>query len=220
MGANDRISYDLPCYKSSSYFLDSLLTLSAGEFHSEFLDWDHIGNIAQVHYRTFNRPLGIDFEYTSQSSQLVEQFYTHMNNMGIGEKCFRLNLRTSFANVGRMKDNYSLYQLNEKKAISADKLICRPESLFTIEPDGNVLPCCGYNRFIKGIVLGNINDESVERIISNANNHRVINLLLNNNFMGIQKELFGADNSLPTQYRSNCEACEVCFGKGAESNIN
>ncbi len=188
------------------------LSLSAGEFHSEFLNWNHISNIVIVHYKSYNRPLGIDFEYTKESSHLVEQFRNHMIKKGVDEKCYKLNLRTNFANVGRMKDNYELYRLNDKRLISTKKLICRPEKMFTVEPDGDILPCCGYNRYIKDIALGNIYKESFLDIVQNTINHKAMNLLMNKNFEEIQNELFGENNNLPKEYSSVCEACEKCFG--------
>jgi radical SAM protein with 4Fe4S-binding SPASM domain len=183
--------------------------ISAGEFHSEFLDWNHVGNIATVHHKTFAKPLFIDFECTKESIHMVDEFKQHLKDKGVSEKWYRLNVRTDLALVGRMKDNFERI---DKKFMSAAKLRCIPQELFTVEPDGDIYPCCGFNRYIKGLSLGNIYSNSVSEIINNTVNHKPLNLLYEKSFLEIQNELFGENNTLPTQYNSKCEACENCFG--------
>jgi MoaA/NifB/PqqE/SkfB family radical SAM enzyme len=187
------------------------LSMSAGEFHNEFLDWSYAKNIAKEYFATFGHPLRIDFEITPGKDNLVDEFKAYLKDEGIAEEAYKLDVRRFIANIGRWKEK-------EGKPVGAKPLSsfrkCNAINRFVVDPDGKVMPCCGFNRFIDGISLGNLNHDTVAEVIERAQSHIPTRLLNEVPMDALHRELSQAFD-LPTQFWTICEVCEAIFGNPA-----
>ncbi|HDQ41720.1 MAG TPA: radical SAM protein [Desulfonatronum sp.] len=183
------------------------LSMSAGEFHREFLDWSHAANIAKEHFAFFEQPMRFDFEYSPGKEHLVEDFKACLAEHGVQEHMYFLGMRTFIANIGRWKETHR-GPINAKPLHSFKK--CNAVNRFVVDPDGKVLPCCGFNRFNQGISLGNVNTSTVADIIEQAQSHAPNRLLTYVPMDAVYAELARAF-PLPRDFSVICEVCEAIF---------
>lgn len=185
------------------------VSISAGEFHMEFLDWTHVRNIANEYYNFFSKPLYIDFEVTPERKSLIDQFNVYMAEQNVPEHAYDLHVRTCIANVGRWKE-LSGMPVTPKSIASFRK--CNSINRFIVAPEGEVMPCCGFNRYIKNISVGNVNTHSVAEILDQAQHHTVTRYLtmapLNEIYAELSKKF-----ELPSNFSVICELCEAIFDK-------
>ncbi|MDP4030247.1 MAG: radical SAM protein [Gallionella sp.] len=185
------------------------LSMSAGEFHNEFIDWSYARNIAKHYFATFAHPLRIDFEVTPGKEHLIDEFKAYMKEQGVPDDAFTLDIRKFIANVGRWKEA-------DGKAVVAKPIgsfkKCTAINRFVVDPDGKVLPCCGFNRFIDGISVGNLNNNSVAEVIEQAQNQVATRYLTLVPMGAIYEELIKRFE-LPKDFSVICEVCEAIFSK-------
>lgn len=185
------------------------LSMSAGEFHNEFIDWYYARNIAKHYFATFAHPLRIDFEVTPGKEHLIDEFKAYMKEQGVPDDAFTLDIRKFIANVGRWKEA-------DGKAVVAKPIgsfkKCTAINRFVVDPDGKVLPCCGFNRFIDGISVGNLNNNSVAEVIEQAQNQAATRYLTLVPMDAIYEEL-SKRFELPKDFSVICEVCEAIFSK-------
>lgn len=185
------------------------LSMSAGEYHQEFLDWMHAVNIARAHFEAFAQPMRFDFEYSPGKAHLVENFKTCLAEHGVHENMYSLGVRTFIANIGRWKESKG-GPISPKPMNSFKK--CNSINRFVVDPDGKVLPCCGFNRFNPGIVLGNVNSMTIAEIIEQAQHHVSTRYLTTVPMDAIYANL-EKTFPLPQGFSVICEVCEAIFGK-------
>jgi len=186
-----------------------MLAMSAGEFHQEWIPPSNAKNIISEYNRTFGVPFTIDFEVTKGKEHLEQEFRDYLSSEGIPEDAYNIRLRKIIANLGRGKDLED--GVAEVKPIGAFGK-CNAVNRFVVQPDGKVVPCCGFNRFNDGIVLGNIHESSVAQIIKDANSNFVNQLLTHKPLY----ELYDALKMqfvMPKNFTVACEICEAIFGK-------
>lgn len=184
------------------------LNMSAGEFHQEFLDWSHAANIAREHFAAFGAPIRFDFEYAPGKAYLVEDFKAYLADHAVQDHMYSVGERTFIANIGRWKDSQN-GPVNPKPLASFKK--CQSINRFVVDPDGSVLPCCGFNRFNQGISLGNVNQSTVAEIIDQAQSHVSTHYLTLAPMDAVYTEL-GKAFPLPQNFSVICEICEAIFG--------
>jgi MoaA/NifB/PqqE/SkfB family radical SAM enzyme len=186
----------------------SNLAISAGQFHHEFLDWSYHKNVITAHHQVMGTKIRVDFEYAPGHSILLDEFINFLKDNGVNSEWYKLGVRTSLASVGRWKDNQEAYST---PMIPVEDLgSCEPVEWFTVDPNGDVFPCCGFNKEISGLVLGNVNCQSVSDIIQSRNTHIPFIYLYNMHFHEIHKKLAN-HIVLPEKFTSQCEACESIF---------
>jgi len=109
------------------------------------------------------------------------------------------------------------------KQIPKDELIfeskkliggCSVMEVIQINPEGDIIPCCGSGAGAKYLALGNINENGLKEIINNAE----INPLFNSLFVwlgpyGLMKELSSAERKkyLSGKHTGVCHACYEIF---------
>ena len=184
-----------------------MFSMSAGEFHHEWLDWTYAKNALSEFYRIFKHPMSIDFETTPGNEQLLNDFKTYIAENGIKEDQYKLRERKIVANLGRWKD------LDEgiirQKPIEAFGK-CNAINRFSIQPDGDVVPCCGFNRYNTGIILGNVLNSSIPDVIQAAQTNLANKYLTELPISTIYKEL-SKEFTLPDKFSVICEICELIF---------
>jgi len=186
-----------------------MFSMSAGEFHHEWLDWKYAKNAISEYHRIFKHPLSIDFETTPGNENLMDEFKEHVAKEGITEKQYILRERKIVANLGRWKD------LDEgiirQKPIDAFGK-CGAINRFSIQPDGDVVPCCGFNRYNTGIILGNVLNSSIPEVITAAQENLANKYLTHVPMNVIYKEL-SKEFTMPDKFSVICELCELIFSK-------
>lgn len=185
------------------------ISMSVGEFHHEFLDWSYARNIAKEYFSVFEQPLRFDFELVPGNERLLEEFKRYMKEQEVPENAYSLELRKFIANIGRWKESEG--RPVGSKPISSFKK-CNAINRFVVDPDGKVLPCCGFNRFIDGISVGNLHDNTVAELIEQAQTHVATRYLTYAPMDAIYQELSTAFE-LPKDFSVICEVCETIFGK-------
>ncbi|MBF0275140.1 MAG: radical SAM protein [Nitrospinae bacterium] len=188
---------------------NDMLSMSAGEFHHEWLDWKHAKNCIQAFYDTYNAPMSIDFETTPGNEGLIDEFKAYLDQKGIAETMYKFRERTLVANLGRWKD-LDEGIIREKPMEVYGK--CNAINRFSIQPSGDVVPCCGFNRFNPGIILGNVLNSSIAEIITNAQNN-IANKYLTAFPMNKVYEELSKKFELPNKFSVICEICELIFSK-------
>ena len=186
-----------------------MLSMSAGEYHQEWIALSNARNIIDAYYTDYNLPFTIDFEYSKGKDHLVSEFTDYLCGEGIPEHTYKIRPRTIIAKLGRGKDIDE--QTMDIKPIKAFG-ICPSIGRFVVQPEGYVVPCCGFNRYIEGLSLGSIYEHSVSEIISMASTNLVNRYLTHVPLRDMHKEL-SKHFDLPSDFSVNCELCEVIFGK-------
>lgn len=186
------------------------LSMSAGEYHQEWIEPSYARNIIKAYYAAYEQPFTIDFEYSNGKEHLVEQFQLYMRGEGISEEMYTIRPRTFIAPVGRAKDQLEEGSVSLKSPASYGK--CNAVNRFVVQPDGFVVPCCGFNETNTGINLGNINEESVGMVIRKGNTN-IVNQYLTHVPLGKIHEALAKRFPLPLGYATNCDLCEALFAK-------
>jgi molybdenum cofactor biosynthesis enzyme MoaA len=184
------------------------LTISAGEFHQEWIEPLRACNIIKDYHGTFGVPITVDFEITHGKDHLADEFLELAHAEGIEESQFKFRVRKLIANLGRGKD-LSPGATTNKPIKTFGK--CKAINRFVAQPDGRVVPCCGFNRFNDGIVLGDISKSSYQDIVDNAN-HNIVNRYLTHVPLHELHAELAQQFTMPDQFSSSCELCEAIFG--------
>lgn len=186
-----------------------MLSMSAGEYHQEWIELSNARNIIDAYYKEFNLPFTIDFEYSKGKEYMVSEFREYLRGEGLSEETYKIRPRTIIAKLGRGKDINE--QTMDTKPLEAFG-VCPSIGRFVVQPEGYVVPCCGFNRYIEGLSLGNIYEHSVSEIITMASSNLVNRYLTHVPLRDMHKEL-SKHFDLPSDFSVNCELCEVIFAK-------
>ena len=186
-----------------------MLTMSAGEYHQEWIPLSYCRNAIKEYYRAFAKPMEVNFEITQDKEHLVEEFHDYMKENGVSTDWYNLRTRRLIANLGRGKEELEEGTTEAKPARVFGK--CNAINRFAIQPDGKVVPCCGFNRFNDGLTLGNIYEHSVAEIIEMGKTNVINRLLIEKPMWEIYEEL-KPHFDMPEKYCVSCELCEAMFG--------
>ncbi|MDH3349248.1 MAG: phosphotransferase [Desulfobulbaceae bacterium] len=185
-------------------------TISVGQFHLEYINKSCSMHLIKYHNEIFDCPLRqINFEYVKERPDILENYVSYLHNNGLDKNNYTLNKRTVFQSIGH------------SALTNANAVVKRPAESFTttcnwltdliIEPTGDVFPCCGFNRYNKGIVIGNVYRSSIQQIIENAQHNPVMTLLRKHSFAQLHSFLIEAGFSLPFVADGLCNFCEIIF---------
>jgi len=188
---------------------NDMLSMSGGEYHQEWIPPSYAANIIRAYQAAYKMPFTIDFEYSNGKEHLVDEFKAFLKGEGIPDAWYKVRIRTFIAPLGRGKD-LAEGSTTAKSPNAYAK--CNAINRFVVQPDGHVVPCCGFNRFNPGINLGNIYEQSVAEVIKAGNTSIVNRYLTHVALRDIYKEL-AAHFDLPKEYAANCELCEALFAK-------
>lgn len=191
--------------------LDSIVA-SGGQFHMEHIDKEGTRNLIKFYTEIFNAPFKrLDFEYVKGEEQILEDYKQYLEDSGIEKKNYNIVERTIFQSIGH------------SRALDPSTIRMRPVGVFTglcqwvkdliIEPTGDIYPCCGFNRYNKGIVIGNIFENSLNEVVSKTQVNPVMQMLKKYPFSVLHAILSSAGFDLPKEADGPCHICEMIFSK-------
>lgn len=185
------------------------IAVSAGQFHLPYIDRVCSKNLIKAYRAVFDTPLPrVDFEYVSGNEHILAEYRAYLSDNGVSNQDYKLVERTVFQTTGNSK-------------IVSDKIIAkRPASIFQglcpwvkdliVDPNGNVYPCCGFNRYNKGIVIGNIHKQSLEEIRVSAQVNPVMIMLKHHSFAYLHS-LLRRRFEISDEADGLCDICEDIF---------
>jgi len=88
-----------------------------------------------------------------------------------------------------------------------------PGNIFFVEHNGDVKPCCGYATGSKRLTIGNINTDSVARIIAGANRNRFVNTVFSSGLSVIRDRLIKLGIEFPGKTDDHCFFCWYVLNK-------
>lgn len=115
--------------------------------------------------------------------------------------------KRSVINAGAIDDKlYPIYANKFKEASSLT--VCPSTTLFTIWPDGRVMPCCSAGTH-ESLAFANIHDNSTAEILDKLHSTRVISVLREKGPAGLVPDLdkSSQDEVIAQKYCSDCDMC-------------
>ena len=186
------------------------MNLSVGEFHQEWISFSTIGNVVSAFWEQFNQPIYLLVTFSKGNGGIYHKLCDHFAKRGIPEKAYTSQIFPGIAHLGRGNEelaghsNPAIPIANYKKCVGINR--------FSIEPTGKVAPCCGFNRFINGLCMGNVYEKSVPEIVEDTNTNIIYQYLKHKPLHEIHQVL-SAKFDLKSGFRHKCEVCEELFGK-------
>jgi MoaA/NifB/PqqE/SkfB family radical SAM enzyme len=185
------------------------IAVSAGQFHLPFISRDCSANLIKAYRAVFGVPLPrLDFEYVSGNKEVLSEYVSYLTDQGISDKDYKLVERTVFQTTGNSRIVSD--EIIKKRPASVFQGLCPWVKDLIVDPDGDVYPCCGFNRYNKGIVLGNIHDQSLESIRNSAQTNPVMIMLKFHSFAYLHS-LVRLEFNLPEDADGLCDICEDIF---------
>lgn len=186
------------------------INLSVGEFHQEWIPFSTISNIVAAYWEEFQHPIFLNVTFSKGNKAIYNRLCEHFEKCGIPEDAYTSLIYPAVAHLGRA-DEVITEDADPVQPVSNFKE-CGAINKFTVEPTGYVAPCCGFNRFVKGICVGNIYNDTVQEIFDNTNKNIIYHYLKFKTQNEVH-ELLSKKFDLKTHYRHKCELCQDLFGK-------
>lgn len=185
------------------------IAVSAGQFHLPHISRDCTKNLIKAYRFAFGLPLPrIDFEYVVGNEHILKEYKSYLSEHGISEQDYKLVERTNFQTTGNSKIVSD--KVITKRSVSVFQSLCPWVKDLIVDPYGNVYPCCGFNRYNKGIIIGNIHNQSLEEINNRAQVNPVTRMLRFHSFAYLHSILRRQFN-LPDDADGLCDICEDIF---------
>ena len=185
------------------------IAVSAGQFHLPYIARECSANLIKAYRSVFGMPLPrVDFEYVAGNEQVLKEYKSYLTEQGIEDKDYRLVERTVFQTTGNSK--ISSDEIITKRPANVFQGLCPWVKDMIVDPDGDVYPCCGFNRYNKGIVIGNIHRQTLEEIKNNAQINPVIVMLKFHSFAYLHS-LLKKKFELSDEADGLCDICEDIF---------
>ena len=121
-------------------------------------------------------------------------------------------MRAHPENAAAINNNITNNNIIQKRPVSVFKGLCPWTKDLIVSPNGDVYPCCGFNRYIDGIVIGNIHHQTLEEIKNAAQVNPVVIMLKRHSFAYLHS-LLAEGFDLPKQADGLCDICEIIFSK-------
>lgn len=186
------------------------LQVSAGVYHQEFIDFDRICLLADCHYRMFGRRLSLNFELLAggQIKAQEDSVRDKLAAAGVAQ-CVSLRFRC-IDQVGRGRDlvETPLRQIDEP---------CRAIDQITIEPDGAVRPCCGFNNENHGVKIGELAKHRLRDLVKRMQNDPILQFLARNPMSAIFDHVAGEKNA--AGYAAACSLCQHALGAIVDKEV-
>ncbi|MFZ5766894.1 MAG: radical SAM/SPASM domain-containing protein [Thermodesulfobacteriota bacterium] len=191
--------------------LDSIVA-SGGQFHMEHIDRAGTKNLIKSYNEIFAAPLRrLDFEYVKGQEHILRDYVDYLRDAGITQDKYNLVERTMFQSIGhsRSLDPATI----DKRPAGVFASLCQWVKDLIVEPTGDIYPCCGFNRYNKGIVIGNIFTDSLPDVVAAAQKNPVMQMLATTPFSVLHAILAKAGFALPAVADGPCDICELIFAK-------
>lgn len=187
------------------------IAISAGQYHLPHIDRHCSMNLIKAYRAVFDTPLPrLDFEYVEGNEQLLADYKAYLAENGISEKDYRLVERTVFQTTGN--SHITAKEIIHKRPATVFQGLCPWVKDLIIEPSGDVFPCCGFNRYNKGIVIGNIHEKTLEEIRNSAQVNPVMVMLKKHPFAYLHA-LLAQKFDIADTADGLCDICENIFSK-------
>lgn len=187
-----------------------VITASAGQFHMDYIDRSCIVNAVNAYKAIFpGAPFKIDFEFLPGNERIYSDYLEYLSNSGLSEDDYAISKRVGLQEVGEIKNAPEVRDI-PKTSVSSYTKPCAWVRDLIIDPHGDVFPCCGMNRYIRGLVIGNIHDSPLDSIVNSAQTNPVVKIIKRHPFNIIYdalKDRFG----LSSNCGGICGACEMLF---------
>ena len=190
---------------------DSIVA-SGGQFHMEHIDKASTRNLIKLYTELFNVPFRrLDFEYVKGEEQVLKDYIEYLEKSGIDKNNYNLVERTMFQSIGhsRSLDPGTI----TKRPAGVFAGLCQWVKDLIIEPTGDIYPCCGFNRYNKGIVIGNIFKNSLKEVVARAQTDPVLQMIKKYPFSMLHAILCNEGFDLPNEADGPCDICELIFSK-------
>ena len=178
--------------------------VSAGVYHQEYIPFQTLENLMDIHYEVFKSPLYIDYETHSPSEEEMDAIRSVFESKGLMEKA-TFHLR-SVCPIGRGANLDCGYQLVQADGVGPCEII----NQIVIDPDGSVRPCCGLNSGIEGLKIGNIYHDKLSVLLRNLQNNPILQFLSKNPMGKIYEYL--ETSPLDDGYAGQCSLCLHALG--------
>lgn len=183
------------------------ITISYDYFHSHYIPLDNIHKFIKICNK-----IGLDVVMYSTLSVATEQ-----KTKALIEE---LQMTTNF----KVKYRWVIPPRNSKlKTMDTKKIkdlpdCCSMQNIFTIWPNGEVLPCCSVGTS-KNLLVGNLNEGNLEELLDQRLNDDIYKIIEHEGPKGIYDRL---PNKLKTlyndkQYVNNCHLCSELMNHPATS---
>lgn len=187
------------------------ISVSAGQYHLPHIPRDCSLNLIKAYRAVFNTSLPrLDFEYVVGNEQILSEYKSYLASEGITETDYKLVKRTVFQTTGN--SHIKAKEVINKRPASEYQDLCPWTKDLIVEPSGDVYPCCGFNRYNKGIVIGNIQNQTLEEITDGAQVMPVMMLLKRYSFAYLHK-LLAQEFQIECNADGLCDICEIIFSK-------
>lgn len=185
------------------------IAVSAGQFHLPYINQVCSMHLIKAYRQVFNAALPrLDFEYVVGNEQILHDYKAYLAENGVAETDYKLVERTIFQSTGNSRIVND--QIITKRPASVFRALCPWVKDLIVDPAGNVYPCCGFNRYNKGIVIGNIHQQSIEEIRNAAQVNPVMIMLKYHSFAHLHS-LLQRQFDLPAEADGLCDICEDIF---------
>jgi MoaA/NifB/PqqE/SkfB family radical SAM enzyme len=185
------------------------IAVSAGQFHLPYIDRACSMHLIKAYRQVFDATLPrLDFEYVLGNEQILHDYKAYLAENGVAEGDYKLVERTIFQSTGNSR--IANETIIAKRPASVFRALCPWVKDLIVDPAGNVYPCCGFNRYNKGIVIGNIHEQSIEAIRNAAQVNPVMVMLKYHSFAHLHS-LLQRQFDLPAEADGLCDICEVIF---------
>lgn len=178
--------------------------ISGGEFHQEWIPSSTIKNAVAQYFAIFKHPVTIDFEFRKHKRAVLKQFEKIMAELPA--EAFEIKKRTSFYRDGRdVRLDIPEEHLSHWSAFG----VCDQLFRIAVQPNGDMLPCCGFNENIPELVVGNIHQVETEHIVKLAQKNDFVRILKNTSLSDLYHEVRETNPELPEYFSHICEVCEL-----------
>jgi len=187
------------------------IAISAGQYHLPHIHRDCSMNLIKAYKAVFNASLTrLDFEYVAGNEQILADFKAFLASEGILETDYKLVERTVFQTTGNAR--IQAKEIINKRPATVFQGLCPWIKDLIVEPSGDVYPCCGFNRYNKGIVIGNVKRQTLEEISNSAQVMPVMAMLKKHSFAYLHA-LLAKKFEIEKTADGLCDICEIIFSK-------
>jgi hypothetical protein len=96
-----------------------------------------------------------------------------------------------------------------------------PGQALTVNPRGEVKPCCGFASDLDQLTIGNIHTDSVKRIVRRARRHPYVGKVFRQGLTAIRDEILARDpDALPGATSNHCFFCWYVLTRGLAAGVN
>lgn len=200
--------------KEDNFVPSDQIHLSCGEYHREWISVETIKRAIEVHYRVFERPVLVSFEYGPKRDELFLKFQEELKSLPDHSYVITKH-RIIFYRFGR-EIPLTIEETGERHWSTFNFPCGNDMNKIDIEPTGEIFPCCGFHKE-PSLSIGNVfNENDPGKIIEAGNNNKMIRLIQTSTFAKLYAKLKEKHPELPETFAQKCEICKVLCEHAAE----